>query len=62
MDRTERGTVGLVVGYAATLSLVAVVDESALWLAWAVTMTVLAGAALVRFNRSKTRKSDRPGE
>ncbi|RKD94885.1 hypothetical protein [Halopiger aswanensis] len=51
MDRTERRTVVLLVGDLGTLAATAAIDEPAVWLAWAAATAVVAGAALIVFNR-----------
>lgn len=51
MDRTERGTLGLVVVYTVTLLCVTVLDEPILWLAWAAATVIVTGVALIVYNR-----------
>ncbi|AEH35442.1 hypothetical protein [Halopiger xanaduensis] len=51
MDRTERRTVVLIVGYLGTLAATALIGEPVIWLAWATAAAVITGAALLVYNR-----------
>ncbi|RQG92374.1 hypothetical protein [Natrarchaeobius chitinivorans] len=54
LDRTERLTLGLLIGYVATLTGVYVVDDPVVWLAWAVGAVLVAGWTMIAYNRSAT--------
>lgn len=54
MDRTEYGTVVLLVGYLATFAVAYVVDEMIVWIAWAALAVIVVGAVTIAFNRSKS--------
>ena len=51
MDRTERGTLALLVVAGSTLAMAYAIDDPLVWLAWAVATAVVTGAALIAFNR-----------
>ena len=51
MDPSERATLAVLVGCGSALAVAYAVDEPIVWLAWAVATALVAGAALIAFNR-----------